>query len=156
MNKFRWGNMGSDDVTIEENNRRQISIIGIREMFARLAVSLIEKGETNKAQECINKCLEITPAHQVFYDQSMLPLVEAMYDAGMEQKAVEVSEQMCHEYEQILQHYLNLKNDGIIETREPKIGVAIVGQLAHYAIMHNQNTVAQKLDKLYQQYSEIF
>ncbi len=156
MNKFRWGNMGSDDVTIEENNRRQINIIGIREMFARLAFSLIEKDEKDKAKEVINKCLEITPPNQVYYDQSMLPLIEAMYNAGMEKEAVEISEKMGDEYEQILQHYITLKNDGITETREPTLGVAIVGQLAQYAIVHNQEGIAQKLSMLYQKYNEIF
>lgn len=155
-NKFRWGNMGSDDVNIEENNRRQISIIGIREMFARLASSLIEKGDKDKAQEVINKCLEITPPEQVYYDQSMLPLIEAMYESGMVDKAIEISQAMGDEYEQILQHYLTLKNDDIIETREPALGVAIIGQLAQFAGTYKQDAMAQKLIMLYQKYSEIF
>ena len=156
MNKFRWGNMGSDDVTIEENNRRQINIIGIREMFGRLASQLVKEGKKDKAQEVINKCLEITPPHQVYYDQSMLPLIDAMYNAGMEQQAAELSQKIGDEYNSILQHYISLKNDGIIETREANIGVAIIAQLAQYAIIHNQEAVANNLRALYDKYSSLF
>lgn len=156
MGKFAWGGMGSDNVTIEENNRRQINIIGIREMFARLATSLVNNGEKGKAQEVINKCLEITPPDQVFYDQSMLPLVEAMYKADMHQKAAEISGVMGDEYDQILTHLLNLKNNGIIESREQTIGVAIIGQLAQFAMIYNQDAIAQRLSNLYDKYGAIF
>ena len=156
MGKFAWGGMGNDNVTIEENNRRQINIIGVREMFARLATSLIANNEKDKAQEVIKKCLEITPPDQVYYDQSMLPLVEAMYKAGMDEKAAEISNKMGDEYDQILTHLLNLKNSGIIENREQTIGVAIIGQLAQYAMIYKQDGIAQRLTNLYDKYGSIF
>ena len=156
MGKFAWGGMGNDNVTIEENNRRQINIIGVREMFARLATSLIANNEKDKAQEVIKKCLEITPPDQVYYDQSMLPLVEAMYKADMQAEAAEISQKMGDEYDQILNHLLNLRNSGIIESREQTIGVAIVGQLAQYAILYNQNSIAERLSKMYDKYGTLF
>lgn len=156
MGKFAWGGMGNDNVTIEENNRRQINIIGVREMFARLATSLIANNEKDKAKEVIKKCLEITPPDQVYYDQSMLPLVEAMYKADMQAEAAEISQKMGDEYDQILNHLLNLRNSGIIESREQTIGVAIIGQLAQYAILYNQNSIAERLSKMYDKYGTLF
>lgn len=156
MNKFAWGGMGNPEVNIEENNRRQISIVGVREMFARLANSLVDNHETDKAKEVINKCLEITPPNQVYYDQSMLPLIEAMYKADMADKAAELSNQIGDEYDGILAHLLTLKNEGIIENREQTIGIAVIAQLAQYAMIFNRNDVATKLSGLYDKYSEVF
>ena len=156
MNKFRWGNMGSDDVTIEENNRRQINIIGIREMFARLATQLVKEGKTDKAQEVLKKGLEITPPDQVYYDQTMLPYVQAMYSAGMTDQAVDITKKVVDEYDGLLQYYLALKNDGIIESRESKLGVGIIGQLAQYAVLNKQDDLAEKIWTLYEKYKPLF
>ena len=156
MNKFRWGNLGSDDVTIEENNRRQINIIGIREMFSRLAMQLVKEGKTDKAQEVIKKCLEITPPDQVYYDQTMLPLVQAMYAADMKDLAVEISKKVADEYDGLLQYYLALKNDNITESRESNLGVGIIGQLAQYAALNQQDDLAEKIWTLYEKYQPLF
>ena len=51
MHKMVWGRMNEPDVVIEENNHRQISIMDIRDKFARLAEQLVKDGEKEKAQE---------------------------------------------------------------------------------------------------------
>ena len=156
MGKFAWGGMGNDNVTIEENNRRQINIIGIREMFARLATQLVNEGKSDKAREVLKKCLEITPPDQVYYDQTMLPFVEAMYKAGMTDEAVEISKKVVDEYDGLLQYYLALKNDGITESRESKLGVGIIGQLAQYAVINKQDELGELFWRLYEKYSQLF
>ena len=58
MNKMVWGRMNEPDVIIEENNRRQISIIDIRGTLARLADKLTLEGKKDKAQEVLKNEME--------------------------------------------------------------------------------------------------
>ncbi|MCQ2975489.1 MAG: DUF2723 domain-containing protein [Bacteroidales bacterium] len=156
MNKFKWGNMQDPSVTIEENNRRQINIIDVRGTFARLADQLIAENKTEKAINVLNRCLEILPSSQVAYDQTMLPVVEALYKAGMTDKAVQISEQMADEYSKILAHFQNLKNSGVDENREASISLAIIGALGQYAMVNQQDAVYNKVSDIYSRYSMVF
>ena len=90
MNKFRWGNMGDPDVYLDENIRRTIQIVKLRNTFGRLAIALKQEGKDDKAIEVLNRCLEILPIEKVnltYYDSR---LVDALFECN-HPKAVEIT-----------------------------------------------------------------
>jgi len=87
MMNFSWGNIKDKSVLIDSNNRRVISIMKIRETFARLASALIADGEKEQALEVLNKCIEELPGSQVPLDDSIYPIVENYYKIGEFEKA---------------------------------------------------------------------
>jgi hypothetical protein len=91
MNKFRWGNMGDPKVYLDENTRRTIRIVKVRTTFGRLAKALYQEGNTNSAQEVINRCLEILPIEKMPVDYYDYSFVDAMFACGMTEKAKEIS-----------------------------------------------------------------
>ncbi|MCQ2252003.1 MAG: DUF2723 domain-containing protein [Bacteroidales bacterium] len=153
MNKFVWGRVNADDVVIEENNRRQMSIMDIRGTFARLASKLAEEGNTDKAKEVLEKCMEIVPRSKMAYDYSMLPVVSAMVDCGMDNKAVEVISQMGDEYDSILAWLDGLRRNGSFERHEMSMSVSIVGFLAQEAESLENEDLSKKLIDIYSRYA---
>lgn len=78
MNKFRWGNMGDPNVYLDENIRRTIHIVRIRNTFGRLAMALYDEGKVDSAQHVIDRCLEILPISKMNVDIYDSKFVEAL------------------------------------------------------------------------------
>ncbi|MBO4771267.1 MAG: hypothetical protein J5595_01880, partial [Bacteroidales bacterium] len=155
MNKFKWGRMEEPDVIIEENNRRQISIMDIRGMMSRLAECLVAEGEKTKAQEVLKKCLALMPPEKLPYDYSMLPVVNAMYSAGLSTEANEICRKMADDYDQILSWLDGLQRDGFYEQREFSMGISIVAYLAQQLLDAGEDETAEYVAKIYSKYAGI-
>ena len=153
MHKFKWGRMNEPDVVIEENNRRQISIMDIRGMMSRLTERLVAEGDKQKAQEVIKKCIELIPSDKVPYDYTMLPVIGAMYSAGLNDEANSICLQMADEYDQILNWLDKLRRDGFYEQREFNMGVSIIGYLAQQLIDNGAEDEAEKVANIYTKYA---
>ncbi|MCR4560978.1 MAG: DUF2723 domain-containing protein [Bacteroidales bacterium] len=151
MNKMQWGRMNESDVTIEENNRRQMAILDLRNLFSRLALQLVEDGKTDKAKEVMNKCLTLMPKDKLPYDYKMLPVVSALYASGMTGEAEKVSMEMADEYQQISSWLSGLSSDGFREDREFGLCISIVGYLAKIAEVNGSKKTADYIDNVYKQ-----
>jgi len=69
MNKFTWGRMNEDDVTLDYYSIRTLSVIRFRNLHTRLALALLEKGEKEKAVEVLDRCMELAPHRVLPYDR---------------------------------------------------------------------------------------
>ena len=78
MNKFRWGNMSKPNVYLDENIRRTLHIVKLRNNFGRLAIALKAEGKTDMAMNAIDKCLEVLPVEKMSIDYYDSRLVDAM------------------------------------------------------------------------------
>ena len=145
----RWGRMNEPDVVIEENNHRQISIMDIRDKFARLAEQLVKDGEKEKAQEVIKKVVELTPNDKLPYDYSMLPVVSALYSCGLTAEAEKISVEMTNDYQKIIVWLQNLQKDGFSENREYGMSVSVLGYLGREAMINGATQTAEYIDKVY-------
>jgi len=153
MNKFKWGRMEEPDVIIEENNRRQISIMDIRGMMSRLAERLVTEGDKDKAQAVLKKCLALMPSDKVSYDYTMLPVINAMYSAGLNDEANAVCTQMADEYDQILSWLDGLRRDGYYEQREMSMGISIIGYIAQQLLDNGADDEAERVANIYTKYA---
>ncbi|MBR4267856.1 MAG: DUF2723 domain-containing protein [Bacteroidales bacterium] len=149
MHKMVWGRMNEPDVVIEENNHRQISIMDIRDKFARLAEQLVKDGEKEKAQEVIKKVVELTPNDKLPYDYSMLPVVSALYSCGLTAEAEKISVEMTNDYQKIIVWLQNLQKDGFSENREYGMSVSVLGYLGREAMINGATQTAEYIDKVY-------
>jgi hypothetical protein len=85
MNHFRWGNAEKEGVYLDENNRRMIDVF--RRQFARLAIALVEEGDTVRAIAAVEKGLSIVPPDKMPYDYFSSDLGEALALAGKKEDA---------------------------------------------------------------------
>ena len=79
MNKFRWGNMGDPKVYLDENIRRTLQIVKLRNTFGRLAIALKQEGKDDKAIEVIDRCLEVLPVEKMAITYYDFHIIDALF-----------------------------------------------------------------------------
>ena len=117
MNQFSWGGMESEKVNLDYYNKRTFSVIQFRKKYVRLAEAWLEDGDSIKAEEVLDRCMELSPNSQLPYDYYISGLsypdgsgkivhqtgvIEAYYRCG----AVEKANRLLLEYIGILQQDL--------------------------------------------------
>ncbi|MEQ8908318.1 MAG: DUF2723 domain-containing protein [Vicingaceae bacterium] len=106
MNDFHWGGMDSNNIYMDETNRRMT--MSLRITFSRLADKLIEENKTEKAKEVIDKAFEVMPEENVPYDVFVMYLTENYYAIGETEKANALIRRLADIYEKELNYYLSL------------------------------------------------
>ena len=108
MNKFVWGNVNDPDIYLDEYNRKELKIIQVRYMFARLAQGLLDKNEKQKAIEVIDKMLELFPDEKIPLTYDSFPAAEIYYRAGATEKANELVRTLAKNGFDMLKYYISL------------------------------------------------
>ncbi len=92
MNKYLWGSVEDTNVYFNENNRRMYS--NMRYNFGRLANALIKEGKEDKAEQVLDRCVELLPNSRIAFDYSILPIIRSYYASNNPDKAKEISKQL--------------------------------------------------------------
>jgi len=109
MEDFKWGNMNDPKVYIDENNGRMM--MNIRNTFDRLAESLVEQGQKDKAVQVLDRCNELIPNSIVTYNYFALRMSETYFKAGQPAKAKEMIETIMDNYKGDLNYYFQLNRN---------------------------------------------
>jgi hypothetical protein len=108
MNKFSWGNVNDPDIHMDEYNKKQINIMQARLMFARLAGALVDKGETEKAVEVLDRLFETFSNDVVPLTYDSFQAVEQYYRAGAFEKGNEIAKILAENSVGKLNYYTTL------------------------------------------------
>ncbi|MEZ4799467.1 MAG: DUF2723 domain-containing protein [Flavobacteriales bacterium] len=108
MKNFKWGNMDTEDIYLDENNRRMTS--NLRLQFSHLAEQLISEGRLEEAIEALDKCQSSMPEKNVPYDQPqiMWNISQLYYDAGAPEKGLELAKRMFEINQQEIDYFNSL------------------------------------------------
>ncbi len=124
MNEFSWGRMNEEDVYLDHFNRRTLSVIKFRNNFLRLSREWLSRGDTTKAIEVLDRCMELAPHEKFPYDYFVSGLVypdqegnqieypgmiETYYDAGEIEKANALLLEFAGILMQDIRYYQELK-----------------------------------------------
>jgi hypothetical protein len=124
MNKFVWGGANDKKVNIDYHHKRTLIVIRARLNYARLAKALASEGKNEKAIGVLDRCMEELPLEKVPYDPYVPDLIEAYFDAGAPDKAVEMTMALCGYYYDQLDYFLK-QTTYIILSAEYEIQSAI-------------------------------
>ncbi len=117
MNKFSWGGMeGEERIYMDENNLRMTN--NFRLQFANLADQLIEEEKIEMANNVLDRCVEIMPEHNVPYDKLMMPILEAYYRTGENEKANALITKLFDRYEEDFQYYMSLDAEWALQMQQ--------------------------------------
>jgi len=124
MEKYKWGRMNEPDVYLDFYNTRTLGVIKFRKTFVRLAEALVAEGETDKAVEVLDRCMDLAPHNKVPYDhfisgvtysegQGKTPVhysgvIEAYYKCGQFDKANAILMDFVQILQQDIQYYQSL------------------------------------------------
>lgn len=107
MNKFAWGGLDKEGVSLDENCTRMAS--NMRMQMATLAGALINKGQKQKAEKVLDLCLEKMPDANVRYEATLYTIIAGYYQIGNMKKATELSGKLFDIYENDLKVYKSQK-----------------------------------------------
>ncbi|MEM7161614.1 MAG: DUF2723 domain-containing protein [Bacteroidota bacterium] len=104
--KFRWGNMDSENIYMDENNLRMTT--NIRLHMANLAEKLIEEDKTDKAKAILDLAFEKMPEATVPFNQVVVPLADGYYALGEDDLANEIMFTYAEQCIEELEYYTSL------------------------------------------------
>ena len=93
MNRFKFGNINDPNVHVDTDLRRMI--FNFRGNYSRLAEALIERGYNEQAIEVLDRSVEVMPSHAADYNIYMYSTIQNYYDAGANDKANALVEEVA-------------------------------------------------------------
>jgi len=124
MNKFVWGGANDEKANIDYHHRRTLIVIRARLNYARLAKALAAEGKNELAVKVLDHCMDVLPLHRIPYDPYVPDLIEAYFDAGAGEKAVEMAKDLSDHYFSQLDYYFK-QTPYVISSAEYEIQSAI-------------------------------
>ena len=151
MNDFKWGKIDTNpNVYIDENISRMC--LNLVSNFVRLSGELMNKGETEKAVEVLDKCMSVLPLEKVPYNFFHSEIPGLYLQAGDKEKAKEVGESILNAAKQELDYYVLVYNKKI--ERLKKSNPSVLPQ--YQAGLFTQNRSVMEQLYLLQQVSTTF
>jgi hypothetical protein len=109
-NKFKWGNINSKEVYLDQMNVLMVSMMHFRSVFANVAKMLAFANEREKAIETLNLAETIFPIDKIPYSYEMPEMVDAYFAAGDTAKAEQLAKDIGKYFDRKLQHYKKLND----------------------------------------------
>ena len=115
MNAYRFESIADTTIHVDYQNLMTFSaVVPVRDIFASTATALIERGEYEKAEQVLDKCIAVTPRRNFPYDLSqfrclnewaLLSIVEDYFRLGKTEKATAIGDQLAEDTLQALLYY---------------------------------------------------
>lgn len=94
MNKFKWGGVDKPGIYLDENSLRMCRSYRMI-LFGRLAATLANEGDTERAIEVLDRGMKVLPPENVPMDYSALSLGELYHALGETEKGDDVLDQIA-------------------------------------------------------------
>ncbi len=135
MNDFQWGNMDTEDLYLDENNRRMTT--NMRLQFSNLAEALIGENKSDSAINVLDKAFEVMPEKNVPFDRVILPLIEGYFDAGDSLNGRKYAERLFEINRDDMEYYQTLEDKYVSQinsdyTLQVQVNLRIMETLMQY------------------------
>ncbi len=155
VTNFAWGNM-SDSSVYQGTETARMSM-NYRNMFARLAFSLFEEDKKEKAVQTLDKCLKEIPPSTIELNFAALPLMEAYYRAGENEKANKLAERIADVYGREMDYFISLPLEYALRTgKEPRIAFSVLQRVVSITTIYKQTELSGRLKKMFDEKKERF
>ena len=100
--------MNDPKVYIDENNSRMM--MNIRNTFNRLAETLVDEGQNEKAAQVLDRGVELIPNKIVPYNYFSMMMAETYFKAGKPEKGKEIITTIMTDYKEQLDYFLQAES----------------------------------------------
>ncbi len=152
MEKFSYGNMGDPKVYLDENIRRTIRIVKLRNTFGRLASTLAQENKIDSAQAVVNRCLEILPDEKIPLDYYDVNLLASMWDSKLNSLAEEMSMRIMTRALNDLKYYM--ANTRFIAATSSQRQMCMYNAQCVYEVTREHGTT-EFLEKVYDVFTQM-
>lgn len=147
MYNFQWDGINDPDVYLDDFHVRTTSILRIRTRFSQLANELISKGDTVKALEVLNRCMELTPDNKIPFDHTIIQIASAYYHCNDITTANELVEKMGEICIENLEYYLDQNSRFVSNVNDEIIyNFQVLQNMIVLSENNEQNDISTRLD----------
>ncbi len=108
MTKFRWGNFDKKRLFVDRSYAP--SVMSMRLIFTRLARTLIQQGQTEKAGEVLDKYFEAFPHMNFPYDYNVMLVVAEYYRGNLSEQAKPTVKKIAEEMVEYMNFYNSISS----------------------------------------------
>jgi len=155
MKRYKWGRMNAEDVLIDEQNLRTVSLMNVRDVFDRLANALLDENKKEKALEVLDTCMSLMPHKNFVFDYSMLSMAETYYRAEAVQKAQKIIQTITKVYNDNLLYYKTLTelHSGFYD-QEGKVAKEVFGEIVKLLQKYKDDAYIDVLKKEFIEFNQ--
>jgi hypothetical protein len=142
MNKFKWGNMDTENLYMDENNLRLTT--NVRLQLSALAQELIAENKDAKAGEVLDLVFEAMPEENVPLSRVIVSLIESYAKIGDTEKASYYSSKLFDIKEEEFYYYASMEPRFLIQTSsEMDIAMRVAANLEYIARTYEMEDLAK-------------
>lgn len=147
MNHFVWGGANDPNVNIDYYHKRTLTVVRARLMYARLAGELAARGDKTKANEVLERCMDVLPVSKLGYDLYCSDIISGWFAAGNKEKAVTMTRDLTNYYFERIGYLLGQK-PLIAASADQEIaqGLQIVSQVMQICYSNGEADLAEELN----------
>ena len=150
MEEFSFGNMQDPSLFMDENNLRFVT--NLRLNFSRLADALIKKGETERAEAVLEKCVEMTVNSNTPNDVTLIQITESYFEINRFDRGMEMSRLLGDNYLEFLRYYNSIdRKYSSSVNRDINQSYAVIQQLKNIGRKSNVDEMAEYIDPVLQE-----
>ena len=151
MNKWAFGGFDTEDTFIDDSYAAEVQAMKI--IMMRAAEEFLQKGDKEKAGNIALKFFEGFPHMNFPYDDSVVPFIEALNQAGMKEDAIKHTDILATELAQRMAFYDSLGEDDF-ESFKQDYGYALRGTTEALQLVDKlgDNEFAQKVKGMIGEY----
>ena len=151
MNTFRYGNLADERVYVDEFTQYNLKVSRAREAFARVAREYIKRGNYERAEELLDRGLEVLPTSQIrFTEANTTPFIECYYDLGLNDKADALLLEYSKTIVEYIEYYLQfegVQGDMVDNTIYDKMDE--LSRIYYLAAYYNREDVVYGINNYY-------
>ncbi len=150
MNKFTWTCSADPDVYLDYYHNRTLTVIRARLNYAKLAKQLAAEGDTVRAVEVINRCIDLFPVSKIGYDFYFADIISACFAAGEPEKAKELATGFAGYYYERSKYILDQKPTvALYAEAEIANGLQMMMQAMRVCFDNGETALAEELNVKY-------
>lgn len=144
LTKFRY--RGLDDTRAYYNQDYRNFVANHRASFSTLTEALLLEGKTEEAREALLFCFDKMPDKTIAYDHYNARMVEALFEVGEKEKALEVANTMWPKAETTALYLAEEKDF----SREFQISYAVLNELQRVLYKYGEADLGKKVEESYE------
>lgn len=150
MNRFSWRGAPDPDVYIDYYHKRTLTVVRARLNHARLARELAAQGDTARAVQVIDRCLELFPVSKLGYDFYFGDIISACFTAGQKEKAKELAGDFSGYYAERTGYLLNqMPSVAMYAGAEIANGLQMMVQVMRICFDNGETGLAEEINGKY-------
>jgi hypothetical protein len=148
-NKFKWGGMDQKDVYLD-NVFLQSCAMNMRQRMGSLASAFVNEGKKAKAIEVLDKCIAITPEHNVPYDGTMVSIVLGYFQADAFDKGTVIARKVFDNAAKNIEYYYKFKGrDRAAFGSDVERSQETIERLEYFTEMFKQSALSKEFKSRY-------